>query len=129
MGRRVVPLGRRMAESVRLGLELGQLPFAPGTYIDPAEAEFLESRKLTFLASGSQGEPLSALVRIAADAHPRARVEPGDTVVLSSRFIPGNERTINTLVNQLYNAAPRFSTNRSRRCMFPGTPIRMNWPN
>jgi len=102
MGRRVVPLGRRMAESVRLGLELGQLPFAPGTYIDPAEAEFLESRKLTFLASGSQGEPLSALVRIAADAHPRARVEPGDTVVLSSRFIPGNERTINTLVNQLY---------------------------
>jgi ribonuclease J len=102
MGRRVVPLGRRMAESVRLGLELGQLPFAPGTFIDPAEAEFLESRKLTFLASGSQGEPLSALVRIAADAHPRARVEPGDTVVLSSRFIPGNERTINTLVNQLY---------------------------
>jgi ribonuclease J len=102
MGRRVVPLGRRMAESVRLGLELGQLPFAPGTYIDPAEAEFLEARKLTFLASGSQGEPLSALVRIAADAHPRVRIEPGDTVVLSSRFIPGNERTINTLVNRLY---------------------------
>jgi ribonuclease J len=102
MGRRVVPLGRRMAESVRLGLELGQLPFAPGTYIDPAEAEFLEARKLTYLASGSQGEPLSALVRIAADAHPRARVDPGDTVVLSSRFIPGNERTINTLVNRLY---------------------------
>ncbi len=102
MGRRVAPLGRRMAESVRLGVELGQLPFAPGTYIEPAEAEFLESRKLTFLASGSQGEPLSALVRIAADAHPRIHVEPGDTVVLSSRFIPGNERTINTLVNRLY---------------------------
>ena len=102
MGRRVVPLGRRMAESVRLGVELGQLPFAPGTYIEPGEAEFLESRKLAFLASGSQGEPLSALVRIAADAHPRVHVEPGDTVVLSSRFIPGNERTINTLVNRLY---------------------------
>jgi ribonuclease J len=102
MGRRVVPLGRRMAESVRLGLELGEFPFPPGTFIEPAEAEFLESHRLTFLTSGSQGEPLSALVRIAADSHPRARVEPGDTVVLSSRFIPGNERTINTLINQLY---------------------------
>jgi ribonuclease J len=102
LGRRVVPLGRRMAESVRLGIELGQLPFAPGTFIEPSEAQFLEARRLTYLASGSQGESLSALARIASDAHPRARVEPGDTVVLSSRFIPGNERTINTLVNQLY---------------------------
>jgi ribonuclease J len=100
-GRRVVPLGRRMAESVRLGSELGQLPFPPGTFIEPAEAQFLESRRLTYLASGSQGESLSALARIAADTHPRVRVEPGDTVVLSSRFIPGNERTINTLVNHL----------------------------
>ena len=102
MRRTVVPLGRRMAESVRLGFELGQLPFPPGTFIEPAEAEFLESRKLAYLASGSQGEPLSALARLASDSHPRARVEPGDTVVLSSRFIPGNERTINALVNQLY---------------------------
>ncbi len=101
-GRRVVPLGRRMAESVRLGIALGQLPFPPGTFIEPGEAQFLESRRLTYLAAGSQGESLSALARIAADAHPRARVEPGDTVVLSSRFIPGNERTINTLVNRLY---------------------------
>ncbi|HZO80110.1 MAG TPA: ribonuclease J [Candidatus Binataceae bacterium] len=101
-GRRVVPLGRRMAESVRLGTELGQLPFPPGTFIEPGEAQFLEARRLTYLASGSQGESLSALARIAAGAHPRARVDPGDTVVLSSRFIPGNERTINTLVNRLY---------------------------
>jgi ribonuclease J len=101
MGRRVVPLGRRMAESVKLGIELGQLPFPPGTFIEPAEAEFLESRTLSYLASGSQGEPLSALARLASDSHPRTHVEPGDTVVLSSRFIPGNERTINTLVNQL----------------------------
>lgn len=101
-GRRVVPLGRRMAESVRLGTELGQLPFPPGTFIEPGEAQFLESRRLTYLTAGSQGEPTSALARIAADNHPRACVEPGDTVVLSSRFIPGNERTINTLVNNLY---------------------------
>jgi len=101
-GRCVVPVGRRMAESTRLGLELGELDFPPGTFIDRAEAEFLEARRLTFLAGGSQGEPLSALVKIATDSHPRVRVDPGDTVVLSSRFIPGNERTIHTLIDHLY---------------------------
>jgi ribonuclease J len=101
-GRSVVPLGRRMAESVRLGIETGQLTFPPGTFIDSAEAEFLPARRLAYLASGSQGEPLSALARLAAGNHPRLQIEPGDMVVLSSRFIPGNERSINTLVNRLY---------------------------
>jgi ribonuclease J len=102
VGRRVVPLGRRMAESVRLGMEIGQLAFAPGTFIEPDEAEFIEPRKLTYLASGSQGEPFSALAKLAIDNHPRVHLENGDMVVLSSRFIPGNERAINSLVNQLY---------------------------
>ncbi len=101
-GRRVVPLGRSMVDSTRLGVEYGHLRFPPGTFVDPAEAAFLEPNRLTFLTSGSQGEPLSALVKIATDSHPRVRVEPNDTVVLASRFIPGNERTINTLINHLY---------------------------
>jgi ribonuclease J len=101
-GRHVVPLGRRMAESVRLGIETGQLDLPRGTFIDPREAEFLESRRLVFLASGSQGEPLSALTRLAVDSHPAAHVGEGDVVVLSSRFIPGNERAIFTVVNHLY---------------------------
>jgi len=101
-GRRVVPLGRAMAESVRLGLETGQLPFAQAMFVEPGEAEFIDGNRLSYLASGSQGEPLSALAKIAADAHPRVRIEHGDVIVLSSRFIPGNERTINTLVNRLY---------------------------
>jgi ribonuclease J len=101
-GRRVVPLGRAMAESVRLGLETGQLPFAQAMFVEPGEAEFIDPNRLSYLASGSQGEPLSALAKLAADSHPRVRIEHGDLVVLSSRFIPGNERTINTLVNRLY---------------------------
>ena len=101
-GRRVVPLGRAMAESVRLGLETGQLPFAQAMFVEPGEAEFLDGHRLSYLTSGSQGEPLSALAKIAGDTHPRVRIEHGDVVVLSSRFIPGNERTINTLVNRLY---------------------------
>ena len=101
-GRYVVPLGRRMAESVRLGIETGQLSLPPGTFIERSEADFLEPSRLAFLTSGSQGEPLSALAKLAVDTHPSVRVEQGDVVVLSSRFIPGNERTINTLVNHLY---------------------------
>ena len=101
-GRRVVPLGRRMGESVRLGLETGQLDFPAGTFISVGEADFLEGRRVSYLASGSQGEPLSALAKLAADSHPHVHIEDGDVVVLSSRFIPGNERSINTLVNRLY---------------------------
>jgi ribonuclease J len=101
-GRYVVPLGRRMAESVRLGIETGQLTLPPGTFIDRAEAEFVEPRRLAVLASGSQGEPLSALAKLAADTQPLVRIEEGDVVVLSSRFIPGNERTIHSVINSLY---------------------------
>jgi ribonuclease J len=101
-GRRVAPLGRRISESVRLGLGTGQLPFHPGTFIEAAEAEFLEPRKVAYLTSGSQGEPLSALAKLSNGTHPRIQIGPEDVVVLSSRFIPGNERTINTLVNRLY---------------------------
>lgn len=101
-GRQVVPLGRRMAESVRLGVETGQLDLPRGTFIDWREAEFLESRRLAFVAAGSQGEPLSALTRLAVDTHPAVRLGSGDLVVLSSRLIPGNERAIYTVVNHLF---------------------------
>jgi len=101
-GRQVVPLGRRMAESVRLGIETGQLSLPPGTFVDRAEAEFLEPRRIAFLASGSQGEPLSALAKLATDTQPLVRIEEGDVVVLSSRFIPGNERTIHSVINSLF---------------------------
>jgi ribonuclease J len=102
MGRHVAPLGRRISESVRLGLETGQLPLHPGAFVEAAEAQFLEPRKVAYLTSGSQGEPLSALAKLSKGTHPRVQIEPEDVVVLSSRFIPGNERAINTLVNRLY---------------------------
>jgi ribonuclease J len=101
-GRYVVPLGRRMAESVRLGMELGELNLPPGTFVDRAEADFLEPRRLAYIASGSQGEPRSALAKLATDTHPAVRIDDGDVVVMSSRLIPGNERTIHTMINRLY---------------------------
>jgi len=101
LGRRVVPLGRRMIDSVRLGLELGYMNLPPGTFIDQDEAEALPPGRLTFIAAGSQGEPLSALVKLATDSHPWARVAPGDTVMVSARAIPGNERRVHTAINNL----------------------------
>lgn len=101
-GRYVVPLGRRMAESVRLGMETGQLNLPIGTFIGTAEAEFIEPRRLVLLATGSQGEPSSALTKLAADTHPVVHVGHNDMVVLSSRSIPGNERAIHTVINQLF---------------------------
>src|SRR5437879_7051511 len=58
--------------------------------------------QLTFLTTGSQGEPLSVLHRVALDDHKTIKIEPGDTVILSSKFIPGNEKTISNLINHLY---------------------------
>ncbi len=100
-GRRVVPLGRRMVDSVRLGLELGYMGLPPGTFIDKAGADSIAADRLTFIVAGSQGEPLSALVKLATDNHQWARVAPGDTVMLSARAIPGNERRIHTALNHL----------------------------
>ena len=101
-GRRVAVLGRRISETTRLGISLGHLPLPPGTFIDEREISSHADQRLGFLAGGSQAEPMSAMVRIASAAHPRLRLSKGDVVVLSSRFIPGNERLIHRLINDLY---------------------------
>ena len=62
----------------------------------------LPADQLTFLTTGSQGEPLSVLHRVALDDHKTIKIEPGDTVILSSKFIPGNEKTISNMINHLY---------------------------
>jgi ribonuclease J len=62
----------------------------------------LPAERLTFLTTGSQGEPLSVLHRVALDDHKSIKIDPGDTVILSSKFIPGNEKTISNLINHLY---------------------------
>jgi ribonuclease J len=101
-GRRVAVLGRRISETTRLGIALGHLQFPPGTFIDDREIAAYADPRLGFLTGGSQAEPMSAMVRIAAGVHPRLHLCKGDAVVLSSRFIPGNERLIHRLINDLY---------------------------
>lgn len=101
-GRAVALLGRRVGESARLGMALGHLKLPRGALIEERALGAHASRSLGLLASGSQAEPLSAMVKIATGTHPRVRLDRADLVILSSRFIPGNERLIHRLIDNLF---------------------------
>ena len=101
-GRPVAFLGRRMIDNTETALELGLLQLGGVTRLDPAAlGDGFASRALVFV-SGSQGEPLSALAMISLGEHRDVAAGPGDTVVLSARAIPGNERGVSRLISNLY---------------------------
>jgi ribonuclease J len=100
-GRRLALLGRSMEANVRLARELGYLDLPAWMPVGFPEARDLPPRELCVLTTGTQGEPRSALARLARGEHPDLAVAPGDLVVLSSRFIPGNEVAVGQLVNEL----------------------------
>lgn len=100
-GRRLALLGRSMEANVRLARELGYLDLPAWMPVGFPEARELPARELCVLTTGTQGEPRSALARLARGEHPDLAVAPGDLVVLSSRFIPGNEVAIGQVVNDL----------------------------
>ncbi|MEZ5917584.1 MAG: ribonuclease J [Parvularculaceae bacterium] len=98
--RSVCLLGRSMLRLVDAAREVGLLP-AGVSFVDPKEAGFLPKEHVLFLCTGSQGEPRAALSRIARDDHPDLSLGEGDTVIFSSKIIPGNERNIYSLLNDL----------------------------
>src|SRR5262245_1506177 len=100
-GRQVALLGRSMETTVRLAVELGYLRVPDGTLVSLEELSALPPYRQVILSTGSQGEPNSALALMAAAEHKHLRVGEGDLVILSARVIPGHERTITRLVNQL----------------------------
>ena len=101
-GRKVLLNGRSMVANVQIARELGYLHIPDDLLIDIRELPRLPKQEVCMVTTGSQGEPMSALTRIAMDDHKQIKLEEGDTVILSSRFIPGNERTISDLINHLY---------------------------
>src|SRR3990172_347421 len=101
-GRRVVLCGRSMINNAQIASDLGYLRLPEGVMTESDRWQDFPSDRLTFLTTGSQGEPLSVLHRIALNDHRSIRLQPGDTVVLSAKFIPGNEKTITNLINHLY---------------------------
>jgi ribonuclease J len=100
-GRRLAVLGRSMETNVRVAQELGYLELPGWMPVSPDEAARLPPRELCVLTTGTQGEPRSALARLARGEHPDLTLGPGDMVILSSRFIPGNEVAVGQLVNDL----------------------------
>ena len=101
-GRRLALLGRSMEANVRIAREFGYLSMPDWMPVGFPEAAELPPREVCVLTTGTQGEPRSALARIARGEHPDLSVGPGDLVILSSRHIPGNEVAIGAVVNALF---------------------------
>ncbi|MGB6133803.1 MAG: ribonuclease J [Acidobacteriaceae bacterium] len=99
--RKVAIVGRSMIESSEIAQDLGYLELAPGVIIHPGQIGDHAPEEIMVLISGTQGEPMSALSRAAVDNHKHARIAPGDTVILSSRIIPGNEKSIFRVIDHL----------------------------
>jgi len=100
-GRKVAVIGRSMMDSTEVAQDLGYIDIPPGLVINPGQLRDYAPDQLMILISGTQGEPMSALSRAAVDNHKHARIDAGDTVVLSSRIIPGNEKNIHRVIDHL----------------------------
>ncbi len=101
VGRKVVAVGRSVQQNVQMCLEHGYLQAPRGLLVDIAQFERLRRNEVTVIASGSQGEPRSAMSRMAAGQHGHIHIEPRDRVIFSARRIPGNERAIGVMINHL----------------------------
>jgi ribonuclease J len=101
-GRKIAFIGRSMNNSAEIAEDLGYIEIPEGLLIHPGEMKNFPPEKVCVLISGTQGEPMSALSRAAVDNHKHAKIEKGDTVVLSSRIIPGNEKSIYRVIDHLF---------------------------
>jgi ribonuclease J len=101
-GRKILVNGRSMVRNITIARRLGYLTIPDEALIDLRQLRELAPHQVLILTTGSQGEPLSALVRLAMDDHQQLQINAGDTVILSSKFIPGNEKAISDLINHLY---------------------------
>ena len=104
VGRKVCVVGRSMRKNLNIARNLGYVDMPEEALIRPVELDEYAPGEVLILCTGSQGEPLSALVRIAYNDHPAVRVERGDTVIISARPVPGNELRDHDAINQLAKA-------------------------
>ena len=102
VGRKVGIVGRSMVNNIEIAHELGKLRIPDGSVVRPQDIKGFDAQKLVVLASGTQAEPLSALSRIAVDNHRLMAIEENDTVILSARIIPGNEKNIFRMIDHLF---------------------------
>ena len=107
LGRKVTFVGRSMQQTVEVALSLDALVVPPDTIVDSRSIANIPDNKLTIVCTGSQGEDKAALSRIATGEHKQIKIKKGDTVILSSSPIPGNERSVSDLMDNLYRAGAR----------------------
>jgi ribonuclease J len=112
IGRRVSLVGRSMRKNVNIGRMLGHIDVPEGMLVGPKEIEDHPDHRLVVLSTGSQGEPLSALRRMAHGDHPNVDLHDGDTVIFSATPIPGNERAVNETIDRIYRLGANVITPR-----------------
>jgi ribonuclease J len=122
-GREVALVGRSLWRIERAARETGYLDGVP-EFLTEDEGAYLPRDKALYICTGSQGEPRSALARIASDEHPHVTLEPGDTAIFSSRIIPGNERAIGRLQNKLAHLGVALMTEQDHFIHVSGHPAR-----
>ena len=112
LGRKVSLVGRSMRKNVNIGRTLGHIDIPEGMLVGPKEIEDFPDHRLVVLSTGSQGEPLSALRRMAHGDHPNVELHDGDTVIFSATPIPGNERAVNETIDRIYRLGASVITPR-----------------
>lgn len=103
LDRKVALVGRSMRKNVGIGRSLEHLDIPDGTLVGPREIDDFPDERIVIISTGSQGEPLSALRRMAYRDHPQVELRRGDTVVFSATPVPGNERAVNETIDRLYH--------------------------
>jgi ribonuclease J len=111
-GRKVSLVGRSMRKNVNIGRGLGHIHVPDGMLVGVKEIQDFPDHKLVVISTGSQGEPLSALRRMAHGDHPNVELHSGDTVLFSATPIPGNERAVNETINRIYQLGANVVTAR-----------------
>ncbi|MDP2167550.1 MAG: ribonuclease J [Thermodesulfovibrionales bacterium] len=101
-GRKVILCGRSIVSNAQIALDLGYLKIPAETWLRLEDLKMLDDKETVIITTGSQGEPMSVLSRIATGEHRHIKIKEGDTVILSAKMIPGNERSIGRIINRLF---------------------------